>query len=175
MKRIIVALIAIFGIINVIAQSNFSIIKSDSVQMTKDQIYDNTKRFITEFWNSDDAIKTDDKETGLILVKGLIYETIQYNFEHKYIYSYNARFLMKDKKYKIVIENIECISANCEINVNCTYIDFCDGCEFPQNSETFLNRRTWTLLMRSIKNDLINIAEKYQLYLNNSSPSDKNW
>lgn len=175
MKRICTIITSVFLIVSLKAQSNFSIERSDTIPMTKAQIYDEAKRFISEYWNSEDAIKNDDKETGIIMVKGLIYKTINYQFEHKYIYSYVAKFLMKEKKYKIIIDHVECISAICEINVNCQYVDLCDGCEYHESSETYLNERAWRYLMNSVKSELVGIADKYEKYLKSSSPSSPNW
>jgi hypothetical protein len=175
MKKIFLTIAAITSIFTVMAQSNFTIERSDTLSTTKEQIYDDTKRFISEFWNSEDVIKQDDKETGIILVKGLIYITKYHRYEHKYIYSYHMKFLMKEKKYKIIIDNIECITAICEINVNCPYVDFCESCDFPGYSATFLNENTWKQLMRSLKSEFTAVADKYEKYIKTASPSGTNW
>lgn len=100
--------------LNSLAQSNFEFVKTDSIQKTKEQIYSSTKMFIAETWKSSkEVIQNDDKEGGIILIKG----KTEINWEqpislmkttvyHDSWYSYNVTFRMKNSKYQIKIDNV---------------------------------------------------------------------
>ena len=65
------------------SQTNFQWEKIDSVNKSKAQIYSDTKMFIAEVWKSaNSVIQNDDKESGLILVKG---STIKTCFKNKFL------------------------------------------------------------------------------------------
>lgn len=84
----------------------------DSVPKTKNQIYSDTKMFIAEYWKSaKDVIQNDDKESGIILVKGSVIEEFDFMAHYNYVYHYNVTFKMKDNKFKIVVDNVYCDNA----------------------------------------------------------------
>ena len=96
MKQIILSSVAILIFGQGFTQTNFKWEKVDSVAKNKAQIYSDTKMFIAEYWKSaQTVIQNDDKEGGMILVKG----TTDYSFSpmwlvtSKYNYSYSVKFL----------------------------------------------------------------------------------
>ena len=98
------------------SQTNFVWEKTDSVKKTKAQIYSETKMFIAKTWKSSkDVIQNDDKEGGLILIKGVVGSNIEsYMFaKYQYTYQYNITFRIKENRFKITLDNVICISAKC--------------------------------------------------------------
>lgn len=94
------------------AQTNFVWEKTDSIPKTKAQIYTDTKMFIADTWKSaQNVIQNDDKDAGLILIKG---NTIikKYGFgTNTYTYGYSVIFRMKENKFRIEIKDIYCDDA----------------------------------------------------------------
>ena len=71
MKKIFSILLFTLSVNYLFSQTDFKWEKIDSVPKTKYQIYSDTKMFIAENWKSvQNVIQNDDKEAGLILVKG---------------------------------------------------------------------------------------------------------
>lgn len=83
----------------------------DSIDLTKEEIYSKTKYFIADAWvSANNVIQLDDKENGVILLKGTkvasIFWTVMRTYEYKYYFDYTIEFRMIDGKYKISIKNI---------------------------------------------------------------------
>ena len=97
------------------AQTDFKWDKVDSVAKIKGQIYSDTKMFIAEFWKSaQNVIQNDDKEGGSILIKGASIQSKYFQMnDHTWTFSYTVKFMMKDNKCRIVIEDVYCQSARC--------------------------------------------------------------
>jgi hypothetical protein len=96
------------------AQTNFKWEATDSTAKTKTQIYADTKLFIAQTWNSaKDVIQNDDKESGVILLKGLTTVSIPVMglTISTYDFGYTIQFRMKDGKYRITIDNVSCDRA----------------------------------------------------------------
>ena len=111
MKKVAMILsILVLFITNSFAQENWKWELTDSTAKTKTQLYADTKLFIAEAWNSaKDVIQNDDKETGVVLVKGLTDATVNSLMTSvTYWFSYTAKFQMKDGKYRITIDNLSC-------------------------------------------------------------------
>ncbi len=71
MKKMLFFIAASLITLSSIAQVDFRWEKIDSVDKSKSQIYSDTKMAIAELWKSaQSVIQNDDKEGGMILVKG---------------------------------------------------------------------------------------------------------
>src|SRR5664280_2357746 len=114
MKVSLFFIILLLFTLNSLAQSNFEFVKTDSIQKTKEQIYSATKMFIAETWKSSkEVIQNDDKDGGVILIKGKTEIKWEQPFNmpkmiifHDSWYSYNVTFRMKNSKYQIKIDNV---------------------------------------------------------------------
>lgn len=79
MKKTILLIAGIFIGFASFAQTNFKWEKIDSVAKTKSQLYSDTKMFIAETWKSSkDVIQNDDKEGGVLLIRGISIRTATY-------------------------------------------------------------------------------------------------
>ena len=77
------------------SQKNFNWQIKDSVNKSSSEIYTATKQFIGKTWNnSNEVIKNDDKEGGIVLVKGLTNKITfdQMGAKYAYTYSYEVTF-----------------------------------------------------------------------------------
>lgn len=160
------------------AQGDYKLEKVDSISKSKSQIYSETKQFIAEFWNSaKDVIQNDDKEEGLILVKGMTKTTIGSGLSSlEFWYRYNVKFLMKDNKYKIVVENITFDRGPSNM-----WAGFAKNLE-PQTEEKFpglgksgMSEKKWNELMTSLKTEMKNIIDSYVKVMSKSMKNDSNW
>lgn len=162
MKKLLFILLLIFVNVKVFCQVKYEI--GDSINKNKDDIYSNTKMFISEFWKTGiSQIEIDDKETGLILVRGKIIISLETPvMTYPYAYSYNVKFMMKDKKFKIVIFNV-----NPDINIGKSYIspNICADCEFPGVIQVNMTKKLWTQLQNDFKNAMNNILTSYSEFV----------
>jgi hypothetical protein len=114
MKKIILTSFLLLMTPLVFCQSNFEWHIKDSVNKTKTEIYSLTKQFIGMTWKSaQDVIQIDDKDGGVIIVKGLSHSITfkQLGATYAYTYSYAATFKMKEGKYLFEINNVKCHST----------------------------------------------------------------
>ena len=169
MKKTIFLFAFIFATIATFAQS-YKIEKVDSVAKSKDEIYSETKAFIARSWNSaQDVIQNDDKEAGIIILKGIIveevYATKMSPDPTKYVYSYTFKFLMKDNQYKIVVEDVSCDRASC-LNYRWPSIEISDSPIYPGYVKCSLKEEKYMALIESVKTRLNLIVKSYEESLN---------
>lgn len=152
-----------------ISQTNFEWEKMDTISKSKSQIYSDTKMFIAETWKSSKAvIENDDKDGGIILIKGNSIKSDTYSLAlFEYIFRYNVTFRMKDNKYKINIDNVYCEFAKGG-NKQIKNIQPFDGDNCPDTNAGWgggLPKKKMIILMASLKNDLQLIIDNYIQYI----------
>lgn len=176
MKRLITNLMALLCVSLTFAQKDFKWDRIDTTTKSKNQIYSDTKLFIAETWKSaQEVIQNDDKDAGIILVKGISIQSKYFQMnDHKWTYSYNVKFLMKDGKYRIMIENVNCLSARCG-SYSWPLIEACDTCEFPGYMKTSLNKERYSELLSSLKVELQSIVDGYEKRIKSLVPSNSDW
>jgi hypothetical protein len=168
MKNLILGALLLLSTIS-FGQS-YKIEKTDSVSKSKGEIYSATKAFIARSWNSSqDVIQNDDREGGIIILKGIIIEEVYANKispdPTKYVYSYTFRFLMKDNKYKVVVEDISCDRATC-LTYRWPSIEITDSPTYPGYMKCSLKEEKYMALIESVKNRLNGIVLSYEESLN---------
>jgi hypothetical protein len=178
MKKLILLLFGILSFGLSFGQTNFKWEKTDSVAKTKEQIYSDTKMFIAEKWKSaKDVIQNDDKETGVILVKGLIEESISGTYI--FVYGYAVKFLMKENKYKIIIEDVHCeMSYNNKGGVSYSCVDVFDGEDYKDKgafNTSVLPKKYAIKMMTSLKADLQKVFDDYVKYIKAPSSTSGEW
>ena len=162
------------------SQANFKWEKVDSTLKTKNQIYSDTKMFIAETWKSaKDVIQNDDKETGLILIKGVTIESVSlFMATYKYVYNYTITFKMKDNKYKIILDNVNCEEAIFSGRGSIAEINPFEGDNCPPTgtlSHPGLPRGKAISMMANLKFDLQSIIDRYMEYIKKPSKGDEGW
>lgn len=187
--RLIILTLAILLANVSLSQDNFKWDKVDSVNKTKDQIYSDTKLYVAQ--NLSTPIN-DDKDGGIILVKGELKELITYGISpYTYYYNYNVTFLMKDNKVKILLNNVVCNRT--EVCKACTYRIPCippfEGENYPDVSESLsnilqgndrggnfanLSKKKQRELMLNLKNDLQLVIDNYLKSIKTQSVT-KDW
>ncbi len=155
------------------AQDNFKWEKIDSVPKTKDQIYSDTKMFIAENWKSaQNVIQNDDKDAGIILVKGNTSIDITFMLNaHNYTYSHTAKFYMKDNKYRVIIEDVKCVSATCNGTIKWPLME--PG--VIDYGTTGVPNKKAEEVMTILKNELQGIVDRYEAYLKSKSINNSDW
>lgn len=176
MKMILFVLLTFVSFLSS-AQENFKwdIVKEST--KTKDQLYSDTKMFIAEVWNSaQNVIQNDDREGGLILVKGISTQIMKIQIVYPtWSFAYTVKFYMKDHKYRIVIDNVNCESANCGVHrwPNMPVAD-----NYPKQKgtrTTGLNKKRYETLMLDLKEELQTLVDSYQTYMEKVNNTDSNW
>lgn len=177
MKKIFFISAALFWVITTLGQTNFQWEKTDSVALNKNEIYSLTKMFIGEKWKSaQNVIQNDDKESGIILVKGAsVQETSFMGGKYIYVYKYSITFRMKNNKYKMTLDNVYCESANMSGGPEVTKIQPFDGDNCPETG-TFkapgLPKKKAIIMMGEFKRELQMLVDSYPVYLKKEASND---
>jgi hypothetical protein len=154
---------------------SFIFTKTDTISKTKDQLYSDTKMFIAKEWKSSkDVIQNDDKENGVILIKGISQQFMSVTMAgYKFIYSYSVTFKIKDGKYKIIIDNVYCSDAYMTTS---TY--HADKIQPNQDLPKMYSYKPFKTkipeMMESLKSELQSIIDSYSSYIDRPS-SDDGW
>jgi hypothetical protein len=179
MKKIIVASISLFIMTIGHSQSNFKWDKIDSISKSKNEIYSLTKMYIGEAWKSaQSVIQNDDKEGGAILVKGLSIQSLYYQMhDHKWTFSYSIKFLFKDNKYRVVIDDVYCQSAKVA-QYDWPNMPVADTYPAEKGLKTTgVNEERYLKIMTSLKQELQGILDGYEGYLkkDNTTKNNGDW
>jgi hypothetical protein len=172
MKKIIAIVFVIIPFL-VIGQQNFSWDVRDSIAKSKDQIYADTKLFIAQTWNSaQDVIQNDDKENGLILLKGItkVSSTFQMNV-HDYTYGYTVKFYQKDGKYRIVLDGVHCEKARCSV-YDWPLVEPTEDCSVNVGG---VPPKHLKIMMDQLKGNLQAIVDAYVVQIKKTSIVDDKW
>ena len=181
MKKLILISFAALMISLSFGQTNFNWEKTDSVAKTQLQIYSDTKMFIAKTWKSaKDVIQNDDKEAGVILIKGaaIMKESFMMQ-EYVYVYNYNLTFKMKENKYKIILDNVVCSRAYMEKGgASATSIDPFEGDNCPETG-TFkapgLPKKKAIAMMPLLTQELQSIVDSYEKYIKTPGTASGDW
>ena len=82
---------------------------------------------------------------------------------------------MKDSRYKIVIENVNCAGEFWNNTPFSGCIEPCDTCELRGRMETGLNKEQTAELLTSLKRDLQRITDNYEKYIKTPSATNDDW
>ena len=171
MKSLIILILLTFSLNNLFSQTNFVWEKTDSIAKTKSQIYTDTKMFIAENWKSSKGvIENDDKEGGIILIKGNVIKSDTYTMNVlEYVYAYTLTFRMKDNKYKLTLDNVYCKSVSDSFDWQLKKVEPFDGDNCPKMNGGLMSnglpKKKMIALMASVKNELQTILDIYAQYI----------
>jgi hypothetical protein len=177
MKKLLFTTISMLFLTNVIGQTNFKWDKIDSIQKNQNELYSITKMFIGETWKSaQSVIQNDDKEGGSILVKGLSVQSLYFQMnDHRWTFSYTVKFLFKEKKYRVIIEDVYCQSAVCA-QYEWPHLPVADDYPIEKGLKlTGLNEERYLEVMTTLKKELQNIIDGYEDYLKSSKSNNGDW
>jgi len=175
----------LFILIAVVLNSSISYCQADfkwdviiePLDNTKDELYSKTKLFIAEMWKSaQDVIQSDDAESGVVLVKGITVQNLFFQMnDHRWTYAYTIKFMMKDKKCRIIIDNVYCDAARCGIH-EWPHMPVSD--KYPEEKglkTTGVNEVRYLELMAKLKTDLQTIVNSYSDYVRKPLIEDADW
>ena len=167
MKKFLLLSMASLLIYSAFGQADFKWGKIDSISKTKSQIYSDTKTFISRAWKASDVIiQNDNKEAGIIVVKG---KSVQiFNFAlcpYEYIYEYIVTFKMRDGMYKITIDHVYCSSAfGGKDRSEIKRIEPADGNPYPLETGWLAEKRAGKMI-QTLKQELQTILDSYVEFL----------
>jgi len=176
MKKTILTAFAFLVTTFTFCQTNFEWQIKDSVKNTQAEIYSKTKLFIGTTWKSaKDVIQNDDKEGGVILVKGLSKPGVftQLGATYSYTYSYDVTFKMKDNKYFFELKNVKCFSTTGSSFDNKLLIEPHDQENCPYSKNKFGLK--CNQLMTDLKIELQSIADSYIKTMSSVSTENGDW
>tara|TARA_R110002167_G_scaffold177246_1_gene377056 strand:+ start:21 stop:578 length:558 start_codon:yes stop_codon:yes gene_type:complete len=178
MKKVTTVLVAVLLTLTSFGQlvsENKDYILVDSVDLTKSEIYAKTKYFIADNWNSSSAVtQLDDKENGIILLRGThvtkIYLQSMRTYIYTYTFKYTIEFRMRDNKFKMTIKDIDNSNRNCDYsgcNIKKLYLSYntIDKCV----KSTLPNRKLISKEMVELDNFFNLFVQTYGATLNNNN------
>lgn len=151
--------------------------KVDSVSKDKNQIYSDTKMFIAKTWRSSkDVIQNDDKEAGVIIVKGISLMKSYFMMNYYYYdYRYMVTFRFKDNKFKVTIDNIYCDRAYGDNqSAYISKIEPFEGDNCPETgtiSHPGVPRKKAKIMMQELRNELQSIVDSYSAEIKSAKPA----
>lgn len=166
MKKSKTILILIFLLIGEFSfgQTNFKWdVIIDSLEGNQSELYSKTKLFIGETWKSaQNVIQNDDKEAGVILVKGASVQNLFYQMnDHRWTFDYTIKFLMKDNKCRIIIEDVYCSAARVA-QYEWPHMPVSDTYPEPKGLKTTgVNESRYLSIMTELKQELQSIVNSY--------------
>lgn len=175
MKACYTFLFIIAFVNNCICQDGFKWEKTGEVSKTKDKIYADTKMFVAQYWKSaQDVIQNDDKETGVILIKGVTETHAEYSLNYyTYVYRYTVTFKMKDGKYLISLDGVHSESARAsECNSSVIEIEPFEG-EPTSKTVSFgscngIPKTKAIRMMDELKQNLQAVIDDYEAFIKTS-------
>ncbi|MCW3082952.1 MAG: hypothetical protein JWP12_318 [Bacteroidetes bacterium] len=182
MKNLLLGVFSILCWTPLFSQKDYKWERIDSIGKTKDELYSATKMFIAVEWKSaKDVIQNDDKEAGLIMIKGLysVSETGFMGALYTYNYSYNVTFRFKDGKYKMNIDNVYCAKSTDLIGGR-VYDGYALQPFEPGNEpdasgwDIVCPPKKWPIIMNKLKTNLETTVYDYSNYLK-SAKSSNDW
>lgn len=176
--KIPVLIVTVFCSIISFGQSNFQWEKVDSVSKSKSEIYSLTKLYIGEKWKSaQDVIQNDDKEAGVVLVKGASFQEFPFmGGVYVYIYRYTMTFRMKDHRYKVTLDNVYCEDAYMKSSgAKVVKLEPFEGENCPETG-TFkapgLPKKKAIIMMGEFKQSLQSLVDSYSSFLKRETKKD---
>ena len=173
MKKLIFITTALLSASITFGQSNFKWEKIYSVSKSKSEIYSLTKMYIAETWKSaQNVIQNDDKEGGIILVKGVHQQNAKFmGGVYVYVYNYSMAFRIKEGRYKVSLEDVHCKRAYMQSSGNpiSTYLDPFEGDNCPETgtlANPGLPKKKAIIMMAELKKELQALFDTYPIYLN---------
>ena len=149
----------------------------DSLDYSKSELYSKTKLFIGETWNSaQNVIQSDDKESGVVLVKGISVQNLYYQMnDHRWTYAYSIKFMMKDNKCRIVIDKVHCDAARCG-TYEWAHMPVADSYPTTKGLKTTgVNEKRYLELMTMLKSELQMIVNSYSDYVQKTTEKNSDW
>ena len=137
---------------------------------SKDILYSKSKIFISEMFKSaKDVIQLDDKENGIILVKGVIKESFSYSLQSlDYYFSFTMKIYVKDNKYRIVISDV--YNSSAPYKYNKILINNYRGA-FRDN----LPKKKYWELMESLSKNINNFSISFENYMKKEFIINDDW
>ncbi len=182
MKKAILTIICTLILSTIYAQENFTWSEIGTVQKSKSQIYSDTKMFIAKYWKSaQDVIQNDDKEMGIILIKGSSIKKVKYSMnDFTYVYYYNVTFRMKENRYKITIDMVHCDEAYPigPARFEIPKIEPFDGEYIKANfgwSGVTLPEKKALKMIAELKLEMQSIIDNYQIEIEIESSENDDW
>jgi len=149
----------------------------DSLDDNQDQLYSKTKLFIGETWKSaQNVIQNDDKDAGIILIKGISVQNLYYQMnDHRWTYSYSIKFLMKNNKCRIIIEDVYCSAARVA-QYDWPLMPLSDVYPSSKGMKiTGVNEKRYIQLMTSLRAELQSIVDSYTDYVKKPLVNNSDW
>lgn len=145
------------------------VVKVDSIDKT--ELYLRSKQFFAEYYrSSNEVIKMDDKDAGIVLGKGHFKISLSYSlFKFDYNFRYSLRIQCKDGRYKYEIYDIIISTANIIQGPN--DIEMTATRNFQQSTFEKVSKsgKKYTLLMRDKMNEnILNLVYNLKQIMNKS-------
>lgn len=178
MKKIFIITILMLYSYSIKGQENFEWdVIVEAPGETEAQLYSKTKQFIAEaFVSAQDVLQNDDKEAGMILLKGTSITEVSANLHtHRAVFNFTTKIYVKDNKCRMVIENVHGISSSLGGNVWPT-LPVADS--YPAEKgykKTSLSKKKYSLVMNLLKDDIQSLADGFKIKMSEPLEAEEDW
>lgn len=153
----------------------------DSLVGSSDELFSKSKMFIAENWNSaQNVIQNDDREAGLILVKGLNRVTVKENLGFVAVthsFKHIAKFYHKDGRTRLVFEILPSSEVTSDPPATMgTWPRIQDiNAPFQGIMNSGASKKAYAQIQQTLANELRNTVKTYELYMRNLDVIDDGW
>lgn len=172
----------VFTSVNLWAQKDFKWDIITESSKTQTQLYVDVKNFINGVWQAAGKnIVQEDEAKGFIFAKGNVQLSVgsrlaprMYNFE------YDVKFYVKDKKYRIIIDNVFCNSAQMTAtSYNTVEVPRPAVADvYPESKGkklTGMNKKNYEDMVYRLKSEIQTTADSYLKYMSSGVEIDTDW
>lgn len=161
------------------SQLNFKWDIKDTISKSKENLYSDNKIFIAEYWKSaTDVIKNEDKNESLIILKGKTKQHMSVALnEYLAIFNYTVKFMCKENKYRIIIDNVDCEFVSVGgYTRNWPLLPVLDTIPVDCYMTTGLSEKKYLYMMSLLKTEIQRIADDYVVFIRKPSIyKDEEW
>jgi len=181
MRKYFIAIVLAITNVNLWAQKDFKWDIITESSKTQAQLYADVKNFINRAWEAAGKnIVQEDEAKGFIFAKGNVQLSVgarlaprMYNFE------YDVKFYVKDNKYRIVIDNVFCNSAQMTGGHNTVEVPRPDVADtYPEKKGrklTGMNKKNYEDMIYRLKSEIQITADSYLKYMSSDVEIDTDW
>jgi hypothetical protein len=183
MKKLVLFMLFLSSF-HIYSQTNFKWDHIGNVDKNKNEIYSDTKMFIADYWKSaKNVLQNDDREGGFILLKGEYPVEMLYQLNnHKWTFSYTIKFMIKENKYRINIEDIYCsdvlVGSDFASSYNSNWPKMPVSDNYPSSGGlkiTGVGEKRYIEIMDILRSHMQSIVDNYVIYIEKVSTIDNDW
>jgi hypothetical protein len=170
MKKLLIAVVFAFLALNINAQT-FEFTSIDSTKLTKSECFTVCKTWVINNFKTNAALQMEDKDAGLIIVKGNLSTWIQSGLSKcEYVIDFKLTIQIKDYKTKVTLSDFWNTYSYCGGKSN----SYVGGSLNDEKSDCLMTKKMWADIKTQSETKAKELLESIKTDIKNGKKSD-NW